>query len=269
MGTKLDGLQLPGGRLVMGSLIEKVIKDQKGQPIPLEKQQYFFGIAVPKNAPGVTEIINSLWTLAATDYGNVPLVMAQVNQGLGAQSFAWKISDGDVPNYDDKGQLRPVLDHHKGCFIFKFKTSYVISACDDQGIDIGLDKIKVGDYVDLLFNAQINGNLDHTAGIYLNPTHIRRLGYGEAIVTGVSASRAFAGRAAVIPPGATAMPTGAPMGNAAPVQQPMASAAGMPGTTAMPGAAGMPSPASHSSGVTPHPTILQGPGAGGGMPGMR
>lgn len=263
MTTKLDGLQLPGGRLVMGSLTEKGTKDQKGLPIPPEKQRYFFGIAVPKTAPGVNDLINQLWTLAATDYGNVPLVMVQINQGLAAPSFSWKIADGDVQTYDDKGQLRALLDHQKGCFVFKFGTNYPVSACDENGIDIGLDKIKVGDYVDLLFNSQINNNMDGTAGIYLNPTHIRRLGFGDAIASGMSASKAFAGRAATVPVGATQMPVGMPMGNATgvPVQMPMgnAGAAAMP--SAMPGTVSPSNPP-----TTPHTAILAGPA---GMPGMR
>ena len=52
MATKLDGLFTPGGRLVMGSLTEKDDKDYDGKAIPDEKQRYFFGVAVPKDAPG-------------------------------------------------------------------------------------------------------------------------------------------------------------------------------------------------------------------------
>lgn len=273
MATKLDGLYTPGGRLVMGSLTEKGTKDYEGKPIADHKQRYFFGVAVPKTAPGVGDLINSIWQMAATDYAQVPLVMQQINMGLGARDFAWKIQDGDVVQYDKKtGQPRPTPDYIAGCFIFKFSTMFEIDACDATGNQIARGDIKNGDYVDVMFNSSVNDKMDDTAGIYLNPLAIRRLGFGPAIASSISASSAFAGRAAVAPAGATQMPTAPAMGMPgagnvdAPVQPPMASAVGMPGT-GMPGAAGQMSPASPSN-VQPHTAILQGP-VGGGMPGVR
>lgn len=271
MTTKLDGLYTPGGRLVMGSLTQKQDKDFDGKPIALENQRYFFGLAVPKDAPGVVEIINSLWQMAATDYANVPLVMAQINKGLDARDFAWKIDDGDAQRFDKKtGQPRPTPDYVKGCYIFKFSTQFEIGACDVNGVELNRADIKIGDYADVMFNSQVNGKNDDTAGIYLNPVAIRRLGFGEPISTSISASAAFAGRAATVPVGATRMPTGAgavppagmPMGNpVAPAVAPMAPA--MP-----PAAGGMPGAPTPTAFPGSYPQILQGPPAGG-MPGMN
>ena len=272
MATKLDGLFTPGGRLVMGSLTEKDDKDYDGKAIPDEKQRYFFGVAVPKDAPGVMELINSIWVMAATDYASVPLVMNQINQGLAAKDFAWKIDDGDTPTYDQKtGQLKTTPDYILGCYIFKFSTQFEFDACDANGVQIARGDIKNGDYVDVMFNSSVNGKMDDTAGIYLNPLAIRRLGFGKAIVSGVSASQAFAGRAAVAPAGATTMPTasgampGASMpGNGAAQGQPQTGvAAGMPGA-GMPGAG---QTVQTVSPTNPHTAILNGP-VGGGMPGM-
>lgn len=274
MATKLDGLFTPGGRLVMGSLTEKDDKDYDGKAIPDEKQRYFFGVAVPKDAPGVMDLINSIWVMAATDYASVPLVMNQINQGLAAKDFAWKIQDGDIPTYDKKtGQLKTTPDYILGCYIFKFSTQFEFDACDANGVQIARGDIKNGDYVDVMFNSSVNGKMDDTAGIYLNPLAIRRLGFGKAIVSGVSASQAFAGRVAVAPAGATTMPTasgampGASMpGNGAAQGQPqMGVAAGMPGA-GMPGA-GQTGQTVSPTNVQPHTGILNGP-VGGGMPGM-
>lgn len=268
MATKLDGLFTPGGRLVMGSLTEQDDKDFDGKPVPADKRRYFFGVAVPKTAPGVMELINQLWQMAATDYAQVPLVMAQINQGLAARDFAWKVQDGDVVTYDKKtGQPRPTPEYLVGCFIFKFSTQFEIGACDMNGTELNRADIKKGDYVDVMFNSQVNGKMDDTAGIYLNPVAIRRLGYGEAIATGVNAATAFAGRAAAMPAGATAMPTaagavppaGGMPGNSAPVGMPPASV-GMPVNAG----AGMPTASVGNTPVTPHTDILRG----GGMPGM-
>lgn len=272
MATKLDGLFTPGGRLVMGSLTEKGDKDYEDKPIPEDKQRYFFGVAVPKDAPGVSELINSLWFMAATDYAQVPLVMNQINLGLAAKDFAWKIQDGDAPIYDKKtGQLKTTPEYLLGCYIFKFSTQFEFDACDNNGVQIARSDIKNGDYVDVMFNSSVNGKIDDNAGIYLNPLAIRRLGFGKAIATGVSAAQAFAGRAAVAPAGATTMPTasgampGASMpGNGVAQGQPqMGVAAGMPGA-GMPGAGQIGQTASPTN---PHTAILNGP-VGGGMPGM-
>lgn len=276
MPTKLENLLTPGGRLVMGSLTEKGDKDHTGAIIPEADRRYFFGVAIPKTAPGVTELIGQIYQMAATDYQSVPLVMQQIQQGLAARDFAWKIDDGDAPTYDKKtGQLRSTPDYMKGCYIFKFNTNFEIGACDAEGRDINRADIKRGDYVDVIFGSVINGKNDHTAGIYLNPNAIRRLGFGEAIQSGQPASAAFAGRAAVIPQGATQMPTAsAPMPAAmgmpaaAPVPAPAANPsvpAGMPmGHVAMPAAApvpaGVPMPTASPSS---YPQILTG-----GMPGM-
>lgn len=261
--TKLDNLFTPGGRLVMGSLTEKATTDQDNKPIPPEKQAYFFGVAVPKSAPGANELIGRLWQMAATDYAQAPLVMAQINMGLAAKDFSWKIQDGDLPVYDKAtGAAKAMPDYLKGCWIFKFKTQFEISACDNAGIDIARKDIKKGDYVDVMFSTQINGKFDDTAGIYLNPNAIRRLGFGEAIASGVVASQAFKGQAASLPPGATVMPTAAGALPGAGMLPGAPPAGGMPGV--QPPVVGYPL-AGTPTGFAPAPTA---PVAASGMPGM-
>lgn len=270
MATKLDNKFTPGGRLVMGSLTSKQDKDFDGKPIPPDQQRYFFGLAVPKNAPGVGELIGELYQMAVTDYAHAPAVMAQIQQGLAAKDFAWKISDGDVQTYDKKtGQMRPIPEYLKGCYIFKFSTQFEVDACDVNGITINRADVKIGDYADIMFSSQVNGKMDDTAGIYLNPQAIRRLGFGDAIASGISAADAFKGRAAAVPQGATTMPTAG--ANAVP---PPGAGNGMPGaqgggqTAPANGMPGMPGATSQTASHTePHTAILQGP-SGGGMPGM-
>lgn len=280
MPTGLTDLQLPGGRLVMGSTSVKNATDQKGLPIPEDKQQYFIGVAVPKNDPGIEPLWGQLYNMAATDYASNPLVMGGIQQGLASTSFSWKIQDGDVATINQKtGQLRDIPDYMRGCWIFKFSTMFEFTACDFNAIEINKNDIKRGDFVDLIFSSSINGNQDHTAGIYLNIQAIRRLGFGDPISGQVSAAAAFAGRAAALPPGATTMPTAAgatpmpgvtPVAPAAPVAVPNAV---QPATTAnlpfaAPVAAGVPAPvaglpagstASPSDGVPAHPGILNPP----------
>lgn len=288
MTQKLENLFTPGGRLVMGSLTEKNKTDHQNQPIPEDKQGYFFGVAIPKDAPGVNDLIAQLYGMAVAQYGQVPLVMQEIQQGLAAAKFSWKIADGDVPRYDGQGQPKPIPAHIQGCFVFKFSTQFDISACDVNGVDLNRADIKRGDYVDVMFNAATNDKMDHTAGNYMNPMAVRRLGFGEAISGSVSASAAFAGHGASMPAGATTMPTSAgatPPAGAGMPQHQQQQQTGMPANPPQTGApggmptgpAGMPGmgttqpPAGQEtaspSNATPHTGILQGP-AGGGMPGV-
>lgn len=265
MGTKLDNLFTPGGRLVMGSLTDKEDKDHDGNVIPEADRAYFFGVAVPKTDPLVGGLIGQLYQMAVTDYQSAPLVLAEINKGLTAKDFSWKIQDGDAPQYDSKtGALRQTPDYIKGCFIFKFRTQYEFGACDFNGLDISRANIKRGDYIAVMFNSSVNGRVDSKAGIYLNPVAIQLLGYGEAIQTGIKASTAFAGRKIAAPAGATQMPTAAGAtqmpGNSAsaPVQT---GPAGMPGA-GLPAAAPVSAPIASPTnpGYTPAPMA--------GMPGM-
>ena len=256
MGIKVENLWTGPGRLIMGSLTEKQDKNLRGEPIPESEQRYFFGIAVPKTEPAFNDLWTKLFQMAAADYAAVPLVMNQINQGLAAPQFAWKIDDGDAPQFDSRtGQAKANPTYKQGCWIIKFNTSFPVACCDSQNRDIAPADIKRGDYVDLIFNAQSNGAVDHTAGIYLNPVAMRRLGFGDAISGAVQASNVFGqAPAAVLPPGASLQPTAAapaplPAGASLPGQapavhptpQPGYAPAPMPGGSAvMPGAPGLP-----------------------------
>ena len=269
MSNSLDGLFTPGGRFVMGDLMVKQDKDFHGKPIPEDKQRYWFGVAVPKTQPGVTDLIGQLYNHALAGYAQAGMVVQQIQQGLSATGFAWKISDGDVPTMDEKtGQPKKIPEYLQGCYIFKFSTMWEFGACDENGVDINRADIKRGDYVDLSFNATVDGTSLTNPGLFLNPVAIRRLGFGDAISGQGAASTAFAGHGASTPTGATQMPTG--------------NAATPPATTGMPGAdpnaqagGGMPgaggqadSTASPGNQAQPHTEILNGPAGGGGMPGM-
>ena len=227
---KLDNLQLPAGRLVMGSLTERQDKDFDNNPIPVDKQRLFFGVAVPKTDPGIEPLWGQIYNMAASHYAPAPAVMAQIQQGFAAKDFSWKIQDGDVPTIDSStGQYREIRDYMKGCLIFKFSTMFDVDCIAvDQGgqhVQITPGDIKRGDYVDLIFNTSPNDKMGDQADIYLNPVAVRRVGFGDAIASGVSAMNAFANAApAALPPGASQMPTAAPMA------APMPTAAPMPNT---------------------------------------
>ena len=206
------------GRIVQGSTTEKQDKTFAGVPIPPEKQQTFFAVAVEKQHAQV--FLNNLIGFAWGEYAREPQVQANialVAQDLNFDKFSLKVEDGDTnPTLVKSG-------HARGCYVFKFKSSFPINCCNAQNQPISALDVKKGYYVEVAFSASINGNKDHTAGIYLNPQMVRLVGYAEEIVSGPSADQLFGNRPAPqLPPGASATPIGSPYampgGTGAPVQ---------------------------------------------------
>lgn len=201
------------GRYVMGDMSKKGEKDMDGKPIAPEDQEYFFGVAVPKTDQNIGNLWSTLNGLAQQHYGQHHGIMQQIQQGMNAPSFSWKVEDGDVAKIDSAtGQSKKIPEYIAGHWILKFKTKYEFGACDmDQATrvltEIDRAQIKRGDYIDVKFTAMPNGRLDHNAGIILYPNSVMRVGVGDAISGAVSASTAFADRAA------SAAPMGAPVGS--------------------------------------------------------
>lgn len=193
--ANLTNLYTGRGRFIQGDLDKKQDKDYENKPIAPEDQEYFFAVAVPKTDPNVGGVLGQLHGLASTAYQGHAGIFAQVNQGLAATGFSWKVEDGDVPTHDPQtGQPKPIPEYKQGCYIFKFKTRYEFGACDAQYNNIDRAAIKRGDYVDVMFTASPNGRFDGNAGIILYPNAIAFLDAGEAIAGAVNAADAFRGR---------------------------------------------------------------------------
>ncbi len=266
----------PVGRLIMGDPWNKQTKDQNGRELALDKQRYFFGIAVEKANPEVNAMMGTLHQAAAAGYAANPAVMQQIGMGPAAPQFSWKIQDGDEMATDPQtGQPRLRNKHAQGCWIFKFSTTIEIKSskfvggapqfCDPA-------EIKRGFYVQVSYSTTANGNQDHTAGIYLNPKTICLVGFGEEIVGGPSLEQQFgAGPGGYVPAGMSATPM-APTGAPAPGMAPPAPGMAPPAPGMAPPAPGMAPPAPGMA--PPAPGMAPGnpaPGAapmmpGGGMP---
>lgn len=212
---------LPVGRLIMGDPWNKQTKDQNNRDIEPDKQRFFFGVAVEKSAPGVNEVLGGMQQNALAGYAHAPHIQAVVQQGLAAQGFSWKVQDGDemVVNATT-GQTELRNKHAAGCWIFKFSTTLPINPAmyppnGATPVPCGQDQIKKGYYVQVAGSHQVNGNVDHTAGLYLNPQTIAFVAYGEEIVGGPSLEQQFgnAGHGGYMPSGASATPL-APAGGA-------------------------------------------------------
>src|SRR5262245_11650585 len=126
--------RLPRGRFVRGSFTSLTTTDHKNQPLDPKKHHYWIAIAVEKTAPGVGEVVNGIIAHAWQTYqmvaGSQP-VFGQMQMGLAAPSFAWKIDDGDT---DPKWSQR---EGCKGCYIFQMSTTFAIPTFDGANNEIG------------------------------------------------------------------------------------------------------------------------------------
>ena len=207
MANTAVNFYLPPGRMVGGSTHVPQTKDQQGRD--REKPALYFAVAVPKTDPRVAEVLNVIANVARGFYGNHPTIKQQLDMGLNAHNFAWKVSDGD----SDKEKTRP---GRAGCWIFHFSTSFEKIECgDSQNNQIDPATIKPGYYVDVSASVKANELLDKNAGVFLNPRGVRLLGYGEEIPIGQTIGQMFADMPAALPAGASALPvaTGAPLGH--------------------------------------------------------
>jgi len=255
----------PVGRLISGDPWTKQTTDQNNRPIPEEKQSYWFAVAIEKNAPGMNEMLGLMFKAAQAGYANAPHIMAQINAGLVATAFSWKVVDGDEMRANPTtGQQELRWKHGAGCWIAKFSTTLQIASAKYNGaVPVYCDpsEIKRGYYVTVPFSTSANGNMDNTAGVYLNPQTICLVGYGPEIVGGPTLEQQLgAGPGAYMPAGMTKTPQ-APGGAPQPAPVP----SGMPGPAPAP--SGMPGPAPAPSGMplgNGHGTTQPPPSSPGG-----
>ncbi len=114
----------PVGRLISGDPWVKQTTDANNREIPPEKQSFWFAVAIEKNAPGMNEMLGLMFKAAQAGYGQAPHIMAQINMGLAATAFSWKIVDGDEMRANaTTGAQEPRWKHGKGCWVVKFSTT--------------------------------------------------------------------------------------------------------------------------------------------------
>ena len=226
----------PVGRLISGDPWTKQTTDANNRPIPEDKQSFWFAVAIEKNAPGMNEMLGLMFKAAQAGYGQAPQIMAQINMGLAATAFSWKIADGDEMRANaTTGEQELRWKHGQGCWVVKFSTTLPIASAKFMGgVPTYCDpsEIKRGYYVTVPFSTSANGNMDHPAGVYLNPQTVCLVGFGAEIVGGPTLEQQLgAGPGEYMPAGKTQtpqLPSGAVQAPAQPAQAPVGNAPGMP-----------------------------------------
>ena len=111
----------PVGRLISGDPWTKQTTDANNREIPPEKQSFWFAVAIEKNAPGMNEMLGLMFKAAQAGYGQAPQIMAQINMGLAATAFSWKIADGDEMRANaTTGEQELRWKHGQGCWVQVF-----------------------------------------------------------------------------------------------------------------------------------------------------
>ena len=196
------------GRLVQGHPFEFSDKNMEGQPLTDKagnpRVEYFFAIAIPKTDPEFPP----LWQ-------RVTEVAQQGFPGGESQrpTFSWKYTDGDT---------KPDNEGFAGHHVLKLKSSFAPrvftkGATGKMEQIVDADRMKRGDYVRVYLSVAPNGSALQP-GIYLNPTMVELVGYGEQIASGPSGDDIFgAAPVAALPAGASSTPVaGAPIATTPP-----------------------------------------------------
>ena len=193
--TEKTKLLTPVGRLVQGSPTRGYDKDAEGRQIVIKSgpnagqpgKRYFMALAVPKTDPGVQKLIDTIRATGARDFPEKHTYA----------EFAWKYSDGDE---------QPDKTGFAGNWIFKFSGGFAPQCFTAGGVSVITDPeaIKTGYFIRI--SGSVCGNeSDLRPGVYLNPTMVELVAYGEEIHTGPDASAVFSAPAP-LPPGASAVP---------------------------------------------------------------
>jgi hypothetical protein len=246
MSTDRIDLLTPVGRMVQGDPFKESFTGYQGKAL-VDKQnnprsEYFFGIAIPKTDPGWPAFWQTLQQVAAAGFPG-----GQAAQ----QDFSWKVKDGDDPKYAGR-------EGFAGCYIVGCTTGFAITVYTSGGGQKIVDpnQLKRGYYIRTYLSIRANGDLSKP-GIFINPSMVELVGYGEEIVGGPDGAEVFGGApVAQLPPGASATPVGG---------APLAAPGGMPPAGLLP--AGLPPAGLPPAGLPPAGLPPAGlPPAGGVQP---
>lgn len=237
-------LLTPAGRMVQGHPFEEQTKDANGAPLVVKtgpnagqaRSEYFFAIAIPKNDPEWAALWGQIYAV-----GQAAFPGGEFN----TPAFAWKVKDGDDPKHANKTGF-------PGHWIINCSSGFLPKVYTRNGEAQIVDpkQIKRGDYIRAYISIKGNGS-PLQPGVFINPSMVEIIGYGEEIITGPSGEQVFGGApVAGMPAGASATPT-APSTTIAP-PTPAAAAPPVPAAAA-PAAPAAPAAAPVTAGAPPAP----------------
>lgn len=202
----MDQIMTPVGRLVQGHPMDiKTVYDDAGQPkinrLNDVQQEIFVAVAIPK-MPSEAD-----WK--HTEWGQYIMAAAQAGWPNGewqANTFAWKVIDGDSRIPNKKGKLPCNNEGFPGNWIINAKNGFAVDCYANGNYTqqvMQKEIFKTGDYVRLVISAKGNSP-SQSPGIYVNLVGCELVRAGIPIVSASSldAQSTFGSAAAVMPQGA-------------------------------------------------------------------
>jgi len=224
----------PTGRLVGGHPMEEKTEDYRGRPLTYKtganagqpRSEYYVGLAIAKTDPGVAQLFALIHAEAQKAFPHLALEQ-DIQSAANSPTFAWKITDGDSAQPNSSGRAPNSREGYPGHWIFNMAGSYaptchVANAQGQMEKIVDANEIKRGYYLRVYGSVRGNGSADQP-GIFLNPSMIERVAFGQEIFVGPDANQVFGEQPASLPPGASATPL-APTQQMQQMQQPGAAA---------------------------------------------
>lgn len=190
------------GRIVWGNPATGLEKKKNNQPVIKDGKtviEYAFGLAIPKDQ--FVDVGAAMQAEAA----------AVFPQGV-PQDFSFKTKDGDT---DKDGKDRPLCDKvgYAGCYVIACSTEFPIPVFKKNAAgkfaQLQANEIKTGDFVRVQLTINGHGRAPGVTGskpgLYLNPSMVEHVGYGEEIRGQADPDGVFGGEAP-LPAGASATP---------------------------------------------------------------
>lgn len=227
----------PLGRLVSGDAMKKhLATDDNQQPVLIktgpnagqQREDYYVGVAIPKT-PNV-DWKQEPWGQQIVTAANAGFPHLIDNQGTNLNPnmpVALKVIDGDSTFPNKAGNKPCDKEGYPGHWVINAATSgmsarlYKWSQQQQKPLPLPEgDEIKRGYYVQLNAKVDPNGSAQQP-GVYITPSMICMIAYGEEIYSGPNADDAGFGMNGALPSGASLTPVGgvAPTGGQ-PAQQP-------------------------------------------------
>lgn len=161
----------PVGRIVQGSLFQKVTKSKKGRQLlwknGMPRESIYVGLAISKNHAGYQGLMTTIREQAR---------LCWPQNETQRPDFGWKMYDGDTPEFI-------VKDGFPGHTVLRLSTNFSIVVYGQDGRTVLTDptSVKCGDYIDAVISVAANTEAEEP-GLFLNLHAARLVGYGEQIV---------------------------------------------------------------------------------------
>lgn len=195
----------PVGRLVAGDLWTARTEDFQGNPLTVKtgpnagqaRQEYFVGLAIPKNHPEWPAFYALVVAAARQGFPNLFDAAGNCHRA----DFAFKITDGDS-NVMNRNNSRPCdKEGYPGNWVVSMSTSLGIKVVDQALKPIMPESkaVKRGDYIRIAGSIAPNGNQTNP-GVFINPSFAQFSHQGDEIVSGPDASTVFGAKPMPAPP---------------------------------------------------------------------